>query len=306
MTFQSHPYPVKELLISHSTMEAYDSCKRKFEFAKLFGFNLRTRTLPTAGGIAIHEALGVYVKTKSKDLAIMELLKRYPIDLCTNPLWNWSLEASYAALINLIAYLQEHTELEIAIIQGKPAIEVPFLINILHGIDGLMPVKYRGFIDFIFYNRLTDSYCVLDLKNTTANTKDFTPVYKFSPQCLPYGMVLNQALGKDFTSFDVEYLIAKVHLTEPKITKLEFNKSIHDVEEWSRDLYMDLINIKTFIDSQWFPRKKGNCVTYNRQCKYFDLCSSRNVNTLLNMLATFKQGEDFPFDPWITLDLEIA
>jgi len=303
---QEDSYPVEELLISHSSMSTYESCPRKLEFTKLYGFNLKKPSLAGDGGNALHEAVGEYIKTGSKDLAILKLMLSYPIDLCDNPLWKWSLESAYAALISTINYLDEHTELEIAEINGKPAIEVAFLINIKHNIAGLMPVKYRGYIDFVFYNRLDNTYFVMDLKNTTWKLDDFTPVYKYSPQCLPYSLVLARALGKNFENLHVEYLISIVDIMESRTISLEFNKSIHDVEEWTRDLWMELMNIKTYIDTKWWPRRSGSCISFNKTCAFFELCQSRKMKTIKLMLSSLNQPEAKEFIPDITLDLEIV
>ena len=299
-------YPVEELLISHSTMSTYESCPRKLEFTKLYGFNLRKPSLAGDGGNALHEATGVYIKTKNKELAVLKLMLEYPIDLCDNPMWKWSLEAAYASLLSIMNFLDEHTELEIAEINGEPAIEVAFAINIIHNIEGLMPVVYRGFIDFVFYNRLDNTYFVMDLKNTTWNLSDFTPVYKYSPQCLPYSLVLASALDQDFSNLHVEYLISKVDILEPNAFVLEFNKSEQDVEEWTRDLWMELMNIKTYIDTQWWPRRSSSCISFNRPCNFFELCQSRKMKTIKLMLSSLNQPEQREFTPSITLDLEIT
>lgn len=302
---QNSKYPVDKLLISHSTMTSYESCPRKLEFSKLYGYNLYRPSLVGDGGNALHEAVGEYIKTKNKSLSILKLMLKYPIHLCTNPMWKWSLEACYSSLISTINWLDNHPELEIAEINGKPAIETAFIISINHGIKNLMPVKYRGYIDFVFYNRINNEYFVLDLKNTTWNLIDFTPVYKYSPQCLPYSLVLASALNKDFDNLHVEYLISKVDVLEAQTFVLEFNKTKQDIEEWSRDLLMNLLNISTYIDMQWWPRKASSCISFNRPCKFFELCQSRKMNTIKLMLSSLDQPEDREFIPDIVLDLEI-
>jgi len=298
-------YPIDTFYISDSTMQMADTCMRKLEFSKFYNYNLRTRSTASDGGHALHKALGVFISTRSKEKATLSLLLSHPIDLCDNPLWKWSLEACYATLLSLINYFEKHSELEIVQIDGKNAIEVPFLINIKHGIKNFIDVKYRGYIDFILYDRLNNTYFVLDLKNSGLNIQDFTPVFKFSPQCLPYGLVLERAMGKDFSSFYVQYLVAKVDVVNAKVTPLEFEKTSLDVEEWTRDLYMKLVNIKTYMDTKWFPRKSGSCVEWSRPCRFFDLCSLRNLKTINLMLQSMEQPEARPFEPWITLDLEI-
>lgn len=299
-------YPITVLELSHSTLQAYHSCPRKLEFAKLFKYNLYTRGIAGDAGIALHKAVGVYLQTKNKEKAIFTLMLAYPIDLCSNPLWKWSLEATYAGLLKLITYLNLHTELELATIENKQAVEIPFLINIHHGIKDLMPVVYRGFIDFIFYDRMQNSYKIVDLKGTTYDIKDIYTKWRWDSQCLPYALVLKRALNQNVKELDVEYLVAKVHLLESSVISLEYYKSTEDIQEWTQDLIVDLTTIKTCIQTQWFPRRSSSCLNFGRTCQFYDLCESRNLKTIKLMLSSkqVKQTE-LKFKPALTLDLKI-
>lgn len=298
-------YPIKTLEISHSTLQSFHTCPRKLEFAKMYGFNLKGRSLAPEGGNCLHAAYGKYLETNSKNEAILCLMLQYPIDLCDNPLWTWSLEQTYSALLALINWTDKNTQLELAIIDGKKAIEVPFLINIKHNIPGMIPVVYRGYIDFIFYDRMSNQYTVLDLKGTGANTVDFTPVYKWDSQCLPYALVLKRALDENLDFLNVQYLVTKLDLLSPQIQHLEFHKTEQDIKEWTQDLLMDLTTIKTYIQTQWFPRRSKGCMAFNRKCKYFEICDSRKLNTIMMMLQSLEQPEPRKFEALIELDLEI-
>lgn len=299
------PYPITQLELSHSTLDSYHSCPRKLEFRKFYGINTRGHSLAGNGGIALHDATGVYLKTRSHEAATLELMLKYPIDLCSNPLWKWSLEACYSVLLQIIKFLDEHSEFELATILDKPAIEVPFLINIKHDISDFIPVVYRGYMDYVFYNRMENSYLVFDLKNTTSTILDHTPKYRFDTQCLPYALVLQRALGLDFEYLDVNYLVTYVNLMEPRIQLLEFEKTRNDVFEFAQDLYVDLIAMKTYYDTGWFPRRSSACMGYNRQCNHYNICESRKHSTIKEMLKSIEQQEQEPFEPWITLDLEL-
>lgn len=299
-------YPIKFLEISHSTLNMFDLCPRKLEFSKLYGFNLRDETTASAGGNALHAAVGEYLVSKDKQAAIFKLIQEYPIHLCKNPLWKWSLEACYGALIKIINYLDTHTELELAYIGDTPAVEIPFMINIKHNIDGLMPVFYRGYIDFIFYNRLDNSYKVIDLKGTTFNTADYVPMWKYDSQCLPYAMLLKSALHEDLESLYVEYLVTKIDLVAPEIHPLEFHKSEQDIKEWAQDLMVRLQSIKTYIETEWFPRRSKGCINFGRLCKFYNICDTRNSKTIKAMLSSMDLSEPQEFEPLITLDLELT
>lgn len=299
-------YPAEILELSHSTLQSFHSCPRKLEFAKLFNYNLRGRGTAGEAGNSLHAAFGDYLQFHDRDQAIWILMLNYPIDLCSNPLWNWSLEATYAGLIQVMNYADLHPELELAVIGDKQAVEVPFLINIHHNIEGLMPVVYRGYMDFIFYNRLDNTYKVVDLKGTTYEVKDYVAKWRWDSQCLPYAIVLERALDKEISTLDVEYLVTKVHLLESTVKQLEYTKSEQEIQEWTQDLIVDLMTIKTYIQTKWFPRRGASCIGFGKVCKFYDLCESRDIDTLKLMLASkdVKQTQR-EFVPWITLDLEI-
>lgn len=299
-------YPAEVLELSHSTLGNFDSCARKLEFSKLFSYNLYTRNRTSSGGLALHAATGEYVINKDRNAAIYKLLLEYPIDLCDNPVWSWSLEACYAALLSIFQFFDKHPELELAKISDVPAVEVPFLINIKHNCKDLMPVVYRGYIDFIFYNRMDNSYFVLDLKTTGVNVKDFSPLYYWDSQCLPYGLVLNHVLKKDITNLEVKYLIAKVDVLNPFTQLLTFEKTQEDMRDWARDMYIKINTINSYIKTKWFPRNSKGCMAFNRKCKYFSLCESRNLETINLMLSTMDREDKKPFNPLITMDLELS
>ncbi len=299
-------YPVEILEISHSTMNMFHSCPRKLEFSKFFGYNLRGESLAASGGNAIHLGVGEYLATKSKQKAISTFMLAYPIHLCTNPTWDWSLEAAYAALLAVIAFLDSRPDLELAMIADKPAIEVPFLINIHHHIKDFLSVVYRGYIDLIFFDKIHGNYFVIDLKNSARKIKDFTPVFQYDSQCVPYALVLQRALDKNIDSLQTDYLVQPVNLMPNQPQLLEFEKTKQDIQEWAQDLVMDLNTMRIYYHAQWFPRRAGSCYSFNRTCKFFNLCGTKKMDTLKTMLAGMEKPEVREFTPWITLDLELT
>lgn len=300
-----HTYPASILELSHSTLMAFDSCPRKLEFPKLFGINLRDRSKASDGGNALHLAVGEYLISKDKSAATWILLENYPIDLCSNPMWAWSLEACYSVLISLFHFFDSHKELELAKVDGIPAVEIAFEISINHNIPTLMPVVYRGYIDFIFHNKVDNTFFVIDLKNTAANVQDFTPMYRWDSQCLPYGLVLNHILNKPIENLEVKYLIAKVDIVNPFTLLLEFEKSKSDIEEWARNLYMQLYTIDKYIQSKWFPRNSKGCMAFSRKCRYYNLCESRKISTISTMLQSQETSSKREFNPSIRIEMEL-
>ena len=317
-TNNSELFDIKSLNLSFSTMTSFEDCPRKLEFAKFYNINIEKRSLAPEGGNCLHSALGVYLKTKDTVKAIEYLVLNYPIDLCQMPTWSWSLEACYSALISLIGYFKVNTHLQLALINGAYAEEVPFIIKLNHNIPNFMPIAYRGFIDFVLYNEHTESFEVYELKNSKNKNNYIQESYKFSAQGLPYSLILQALLDMDFSNISVTYLLSKVHILEPEVQAVEFNKTIQDTQEWARDIYMKILMIKNYHDAQWFPRKSGGCTSYGTGCKFFDICGGRDKAKIKLLLKAFhaensKINEDFftkkaetaEFNPIeLTLDLK--
>jgi len=299
-------YPAQVLEISHSTMNMFHSCPRKLEFSKFFNHNMRGSSLAGDGGNAIHLGVGEYLITRNKQKAIAAFMLAYPIHLCDNPTWSWSLEAAYGALLSVIAFLDSRPDLELATIAGRPAVEVPFLINILHKIPNFLKVVYRGYIDLVFFDKIHGNYFVIDLKNTARKLSDFSSVFHYDTQCVPYALVLARALGKEINSLQTNYLVQPVDLMPAQPQFLEFEKTEQDIQEWAQDLHMDLNTMSVYYQSKWFPRRSGSCFAFNRRCKFFELCGTKRMETLKMMLAGMEKPEVREFTPWITLDLELA
>lgn len=306
MHFTISNYPTKILEISHSTMGMFHSCPRKLEFSKFYNHNMRGDNLAGSGGNAIHIGVGAYLITRDKQAAIFAFMLAYPIHLCNNPTWNWSLEAAYGALLSVIAFLESRPDLELATIAGKPAVEVPFLINIHHHIANFLDVVYRGYIDLVFFDKINGNYFVIDLKNTARKINDFSSVFHYDTQCVPYALVLARALGKEIKSLQTNYLVQPVELMPKQPQFLEFEKTEQDIQEWAQDLLMDLNTMSVYYQSQWFPRRSNSCYAFNRRCKFFELCGTKRMETLKTMLAGMEKPEVREFTPWITLDLELA
>jgi len=304
-------YPADVLEISHSTMNMFHSCPRKLEFSKFFSYNLRSNSLAGDGGNAIHLGVGEYLISRDKQKAIITFMLAYPIHLCTNPTWNWSLEAAYGAFLSVISFLDSRPDLELAMIEDangvpQPAVEVPFLINVEHGIANFLKVVYRGFIDLVFYDRINNNYFVIDLKNTARKITDFDSVYHYDTQCTPYALVLQRALGLELNSLQTNYLVQPVELSPPQPYFLEFEKTAQDVQEWAQDLLMDLNTMSVYYNSKWFPRRSASCFGFNRRCKFFSLCGTKKMETMKMILAGMEKPKPMEFEPWITLDLELA
>ena len=283
---------VHALRISHSSLGAFHACERKMEMRKFLSSDLRDESHASSLGNALHAAMLNYSQHKDIDAAIWELWLRYPYKYYTTPLEPRSFESAVGMLYEL-AQFDRLPHLELAYFQNpktgerEPAIEVKFEIVIVNKPLGRnpvtgdpIPVIYVGFIDSVFFDIIERNFIVCDLKTTTRNISDWTPVYKFDQQCVPYALVLEEALGNHFETLDVLYLIAKLDLLDPKLLPYQFPKTIDDLRDWARGLANAIEDMCRYAITGWWPRKSGSCMAFNRSCYYFNMCQSRDFRTL--------------------------
>lgn len=279
-------YPITELRISHSSMQTLHSCPRKFEFSKLFNHRKWDESLAASVGSALHKAFQNYLETGDMEQATWALIESYPIHLNDNPMNDRSIETCYSVLCAMVNH-PRLGEYELAYFEkdGKsvPAIEVPFEIH-LTGLDFPVPVRYIGFIDAIFYDKVYDTYIVVDIKTTRQNLKDYSAAYQFSEQCLPYALVIEQLLGQSINSLKVMYYNCYIDMINPRIGLYTFDKDADDVQDWVRGLKVDLASVDTFAKLGWFPRHTGSCISFNKPCKNSDLCVQRDIDLIQELI----------------------
>jgi len=309
MSFQ---YPINHLRLSASTLNLYRSCARKFEMVKMLRHPKKEEdNLPGSIGTAMHAAYQKWFQTKDYNTAVFELMLKYPYNLELYKEERYrTLEACYATLEEMMA--QEHLlGYEIATIKVdgeiKPAIEVPFQINLNYELQPGIPIYYVGFIDLILFDKVSGKYFVLDIKTHRRNLKDLTPVYQFDDQCIPYALVLERILNEDIFDLHVKYLSAYIDIENPRVGVYSFEKNSTDIQDWGRQLMFEISQIKKFYELQWFPRNSNTCVNFNRVCPFFDNCEVRDPAKLQRLILMEQEpNEDREIIPWITVDLELT
>lgn len=306
---------LEKLRISHSSHSTLQSCERKLEFRKFYPHATDIeRDLPPEVGHALHTGYQSWLMDKDRDKAVLDMMFRYPIDLCADPNNYRSLEASYATLNTMIdsGIFMEYEIASIRCPDGiiRKAVEVPFQIDIKNfslSDDRQVDVEYVGYIDLILFNRVLEEYIVADIKTTRLNEKDYTPLYAFDTQCLPYALVLEAILGLSIKRLTASYLVAYVDLQKPRVLRYTFEKSEIDIRDWARTLYSDLLEIKKFYALGWFPRRPNSCYSFRKTCQFFDICHTRNPAAITQWFLMGKEPfSEKKFEPWFRVELELA
>lgn len=310
----AYPFPELEILdISDSSRKSLWSCPRKFEFRKMYNSSRKDDSQAAGVGQALHIGVQHYMEHRDLDAAIFECMLAYPIDTDEGPMKPRSLEAVFGTLIVALSHpkLQDY-ELAYLVVDGerRPAIEVPFRFILqnfhLDTTNKKGTVRYNGRLDLILYNRFEDSYIVVDVKSTSKEMADATPMYQFEEQLIPYALVLEKLLQRPIETLTILYMQLYISATEPKCRWYPFEKSKADIEDWMRGLLIDLQQLRTFYSLGFFPRHGNACTAYNRTCVHFDICAYRDKKTIEMMLAMANVNTKPAMEevvPWVEIEL---
>lgn len=319
-------YPLRHLILSHSTTSSYRSCARKLEFRKFFGtkqVELDEWGNPVDNhaadcGKCLHTGFQDYLVNLDEERAIYRMALEYPMrSEPMQPNDYRSLEACYATLMTMIRspVVGRYELIQIAVkdkngvVTNRPAVEVPYVIEFTN-VPLSIPVYHVGLIDAIFYDRVDDCYIVVDIKTHRDNTTDLSLRYEFDEQTIPYGLILEHILGHKIEEFTVAYMSCFVDITEAKVGMYKFNKSKEHIKDWFIGQCVDIKHIAWYMENQWFPRATNGstCMAFRKRCGHAEVCTYRDPNTLSRIIegnpreTFFHDGKE----PWITVQIPFA
>lgn len=306
-------YPLIDMLVlSHSSLSTFRSCTRKFEFRQMYG-TPSGKEEKYAGdvGNAIHRGFETWLMTGNEKKAVIAFGLAFPYaeEYLKSGNAARSMEAAYSTLMQLVRS-EKLREFEVAQINTKMglkyAVEVPFAIRIV-GAPLPIPVYYVGFIDCVLYNHIYDRYIATDLKTTRVNSLDPSALYEFDEQTVPYGIILEHALGKPVDEFDTAYFHCYIDLLESKFNNYTYTKTREHVQDWYRGVCDDITRMAKYYNDAWWPRAiSGNtCMAFNSVCFHKDYCTYREPEQIGRMIGgevrktLFSTGDV----PWIEAEL---
>lgn len=159
----------------------------------------------------------------------------------------------------------------LAILDGKPAIEVGFSIDCGDGFYD------RGFIDAVFIDTLRNELIVYEGKTTKFRKVDEAS-YKNSGQGLGYSIILDiisQQNGiPQGSSYRVIYCVYKTLALEWE--PFYFTKSYTSRAMWIKNLLLDKQRVIDYGEDSYFPMYGENCFDFFRQCRWFGTCELSN------------------------------
>ncbi len=252
--------------LSYSALGSLHSCERRFQLDRLLvGERTKDETAAQVLGKAYGNAVQDYLVHKDVDKALLNCYLSYSPVLVDD---NRSEEAAMAAFLSSLPHLDSILDnWEVATFNGKKAIELSFRLNIDE------KFYYVGYVDLVLKNLYTGRYAIGEVKTTSLQLLDLSPVYGNSGQGIGYSIILDSIVGKDNADYDVLYLVCQLKKgLESKFHPLPFFKTLKDRLNWFITLGMDVNHLHDMLNMNVFPMRGGGCLSYMRPCRHFGTC----------------------------------
>jgi len=278
--------------LSYSTQSTLHTCPRRFLLEKLTAANSSDSTdnIDFLFGHAVGAGIQNFLLTRSVDAAIWDAMLSWRGDLLIEHPKKGKNKSIAYAVIAIMKFADAMHDLlqdwELATIDGKPAIELAFSLDMENG------YIYLGHIDAILWSPSQKKFMVLELKTTTFNSVHEAQ-YKNSPQALGYSIVVDsiaKRLGVDATNYDVLYLVYKAGAMEYDV--LPFFKTKAQRATWLLQLQMDSTIIDFYRQTDHFPTHGESCYNFFRPCEFFGSCDLLSyISSMMPNLRTAEAGE---------------
>lgn len=256
--------------LSYSSLLSLHACPRKFQLDRLqadrHDDDSNKSSVTFAFGTIVGEGIQHCLEGKAESEIVWNMFLRWTPDLLAdNPKQAKSFWEAVQAVQRFIT-MREQGFLDgwqLVYIEGKPACELSFLINLPNGF------KYRGFVDAVLQHSVSGEIMVLECKTTGMATIN-AATYKNSAQAIGYSVVLDH-LFPDLSSYEVLYLIYKTKARDYET--LPFTKSYLQRALWIRELLLDTDVIALYEQADIYPMHGESCYNFFRECEYIYTCT---------------------------------
>lgn len=265
-------------LLSNSGVQNLHQCPRMYELDRM-------RIPGTMQQDTIHTMFG-----KAVGVGVQELLTHGDMDrslFMTFLTWKWDIEyedieskKAKKDLWDAIHAVEQFellkktvfSNMEILMIDGKPATEVGFSIDCG---DGFV---YRSFIDALMLDKMKNEVVVVE--NKTKKTYEVKEaMFKNAGQSLGYAVLVDMMVARlglqARSSYRVLYPVYQTLSREWAI--MPFVKSDKKRALWIKNMLMDIRRIEDYGDEDFFPMYGESCFSFGRVCPHYDVCDYPNA-----------------------------
>jgi len=262
-------------LLSASSNVLLHRCPRKFQLYRMM------KSLKDPDAVEVHldfghwvgEGIQQYLVTGSREKAMMAMLMFNKGDLFSEE-GQRDKKTFWHALVALDKFMElRHSDLqhyELVHVADAPAVELGFILNCVGGFT------YRGFLDALLRNKLTNELVVLECK-TSKFKQVHDAQYKNSGQGLGYSLVVD-AISSQLTAAGTEVgsawkVMYPIYLAGSYEWDLKmFPKGSSQRARWLSNLINDIQRVAEYDENSHFPMHGESCYDYFRPCEYFEVC----------------------------------
>lgn len=260
--------------LSYSRCLTLRRCPRKFQLDNILCVKNENRESVTFSfGHAVGAGVQHICAGSTLERAIAHTIANWGVDIyeCSDKDWK-SRKSLWFAIEAVRKFHALYTmnssplkDYEMAVINGKPAIELTFSVDIGDG------YTYEGHIDGILKHKTQNRYMVLELKTSAANYIE-DAMYKNSDQSVGYSTVLDKIAETldAAASFTVLYVIYKSKAQEYVFKP--FTKSVIHRANWVNSVLFDKETAMRHAESNFYPMRGEACFDFFKECEYFQKC----------------------------------
>lgn len=256
--------------LSYSSLLTLHSCPRKYQLSKMECSPEQEEDHSSSVTFAFGHVVGLGIQNalegKTEDVILWESFLMWEPDLYADNTRQaksfWQAVLAVQKFMHLCSECSYLEDWELVYIDGKPAVELSFIVTTPTGF------KYRGFVDAVLKHKHTGEILVLECKTTS--TKVNAATYKNSAQAIGYSIVLDH-LFPSLSSYKVLYLIYKTK--DMEFEQMEFHKSYLQRALWIQEMLLDIACIEMYEEVGVFPMRGESCYDFYRECEYLNICT---------------------------------
>lgn len=318
--------------LSYSSAKQLSHCPRKYQLRKRFyqpDYSMFDSGLPAVSGSAIHEYIQSRLRGDTHEEATFNFFLTYNFDAeeaasdynlrfrSLSPSYHTAIEAyrqinlrpNNVASFTSVSETNEDGEATETHIPGTE-----FKFEIIFRDEGWANTYiFRGAIDIITFhpdplNPSHTIYSPWDIKCQRSSLETLEPDYRFSPQLIPYGLVIQHLTGEPIDNFTVNYLSIYTDLIDPKVTHYAFQKTSDDVNAWIQSTLLLISNMEAYHSQPVWPRSQTGCIAWNQTCKYYSICGETDPQTIQRGIlrdGRYPHLNPRRHNPHVTIELEL-
>lgn len=253
--------------LSYSYRTLLHGCPKRYQLTKIATVDReKVESVTFAYGHAVGAGIQAVLENKTWNQVILDMLKAwdFPDILAEETKSCKSFFYAIFAVQKFESCVRDTilADYELAVFQGKPAVELSFRIQLRNGYN------YTGHVDVVLKHKTTGQYMVLELKTTGLKTVNYAQ-YKNSSQAIGYSIILD-TIAPGQSSYELLYLVYISSTQE--YYPLPFIKNYSERAAWIKELLLDCDILDMYEAQEHYPTHGEFCFSFFRECEWLSNC----------------------------------